>query len=50
MEKTIIVRCNHCEWMTTDVDGVETCDNCSKDDALMDMDAETIVLQNNCKL
>lgn len=49
MEETIAVRCNHCEYMTTDLD-IEKCPNCGKEDALMDMSIETIVLQNNANI
>ena len=49
MEETIVVRCNHCEYMTTDLD-IEKCPNCGQTDALMDMSIETIVLQNNMNI
>jgi hypothetical protein len=44
----IIVRCNHCMFMTTDIDITE-CPNCHKDSALIDMTIEDIILQNNIK-
>jgi len=42
----VVVRCNNCMFMTTDLDIYE-CPKCHTDDSLMDMDIETIVLQNN---
>jgi len=49
----IVVRCNNCMFMQTgseediEIFGREKCPNCGKDDALMDMDIDDIVLQNN---